>query len=373
MALVFWGAFAFIVYVYAGYPALVWVCARFRRPQQLPPAPDQWPGVSVIVPFCNEPERVASKLETLRQQSYSGPLQIIFVADGAGDATAETVVGLQSKDVTTVVLPQRSGKPSALNAGVEQAQHPLIFFTDARQQLEPDVIEVLVRRCADQDVAAVSGELVLLGSDNQARIGLYWRYEKFIRKAESRLSSVPGVTGAVYMIKRQHVRPLPVDTLLDDFDMPLAGLRQGKRIMFESGAVAYDMVAQDVQREKIRKVRTLTGNFQSFFRHPWLFSPFSNPIWWQFMSHKVARLLVPYALLMVLVLPMFIGGAWMFGFVSLQLAFYFLALGKHQNWYGCRGSIAAFSLLFTELNVAAVLAAWSYFRAPLDARWERTA
>jgi len=373
MIILFWSAAFFVGYTYVGYPLLVWLASRLRPEQALPSHPADWPGVSVIVPFCREAQRVQDKLATLKAQDYPGAVQIIFVSDGEEDDTAQAVRALAGQGVTAVVLPRRGGKPGALNAGIARAQHDLLLFTDARQALDPGALTALVLRACDEQVAAVSGELMLRDDNDNERIGIYWRYEKLIRKAESRLLSVPGVTGALYLIKRRYVSPLPEDTLLDDFDMPLSALRAGKRVVFEPSARAYDDVAQDIAREKVRKVRTLTGNFQSFFRHRWLFSPRANPIWWQFLSHKVARLLVPYALLVLLAAPLLSGDALLMGLWCVQIAFYTLALGKCLGWRGCQGSVAAFSLLFVEMNAAAVVAAWSYVTGPLDARWERTA
>lgn len=372
MTVLFWLALLFVAYTYVGYPLLVWLLSRLRAP--LPAiTPQQWPAVSIVVPFCNEPARVTAKLATLRAQDYPGPVQVIFVSDGEEDDTASEVRACASQGVTPVVLAQRAGKPSALNAAMPLLKHEMVLFSDARQQLAPDALRRLVMRMQLSDVAAVSGELVLLDDQDRARIGLYWRYEKWIRQAESRLASVPGVTGALYLIRRQYVRPLPADTLLDDFDMPLLALREGKRVLFEAGAQVIDRVAENVAREKARKVRTLTGNFQSFLRHPWLFSPRANPIWWQFMSHKVARLLVPYALLVLLVLPVLIGTPFYLVVFLAQLVFYFLAFGNARRWPLCGNPLAALARLFTELNLAALQAAWQYWRGAIDARWERTA
>lgn len=372
MIVLFWLALLFVAYTYVGYPLLVWCLSRLR--ETLPArSPQAWPGVSVVVPFCNEPARVTEKLATLRAQDYPGVMQIIFVSDGEEDGTAEAVRACAARDVTSLVLPRRAGKPSALNAALPLIRHDLVLFSDARQQLATDALRLLVTRIQHPDVAAVSGELVLLDDQDRARIGLYWRYEKWIRQSESRLASVPGVTGALYLIHRRYIRPLPADTLLDDFDMPLPALREGKRVLFEAGAQVIDRVAEDMAREKTRKVRTLTGNFQSFRRHPWLFSPRANPIWWQFMSHKVARLLVPYALLLLLVLPLLVATPFYLAVFAAEVAFYSLAFGNAHHWPLCGNPLAALARLFTELNLAALQAAWQYWRGSVDARWERTA
>jgi hypothetical protein len=52
--------------------------------------------------------------------------------------------------------------------------------------------------------------------------------------------------------------------------------------------------------ESRRKTRTLAGNYQILAQEPRLLLPFVNPVWLQYMSHKVGRLVVPWALLGVL-------------------------------------------------------------------------
>lgn len=372
MTAIFWLALALVIYTYAGYPLLVILLSRLKREAVLPEL-DTWPPISIIVPFCNEANRVAEKLATLKALDYRGDIQIIFVSDGEEDDTANRVRDCAVAGVDTIILPERSGKPTALNVAVAVARHEFVLFTDARQSLGSEAVTRLVMRMQEPNVAAVSGELVFLDKDDNARIGLYWRYEKLIRQAESRVLSVPGVTGALYIIRKQFIRPLQADALLDDFEMPLAALRAKQRVVFESGALVFDQVSEDIEKEKARKVRTLTGNFQAFFRHGWLFLPWENPIWWQFISHKVCRLCVPYWLLLLLALPLFLDGFFYPLFFIAELGFYFLAVGNARGWPLCKGGLGAIALLFCELNLAAVQAAWRYISQPVDSRWERTA
>ncbi len=76
-----------------------------------------------------------------------------------------------------------------------------------------------------------------------------------------------------------------------------------------------------------RKTRTLAGNYQILRLEPRLLIPFVNPVWLQFVSHKLGRLLVPYALCAIFVSSAMLAGQHVFyavAFVS-QLAFYGLA------------------------------------------------
>lgn len=368
MVTLFWTAFLLVVTTYVGYPMLMALLAQ-RRPLMQPDPPTEWPAVSVIVPFCNEPERVAAKLATLKGMNYPGVLQIIFVADGEGE-TADAVRSLD--EVEKVVLTRRQGKPAALNAGLREARHDLVMFTDARQEIASDALRLLVARIQDPGIGAVSGELVQRDENDREQVGLYWKYELFIRKVESRYDSVPGVSGALYLMRRELCRPLPEDTLLDDVVMPLNALRGGRRIVLEIGARVYDRVAANTQQERRRKLRTLTGNFQLFRRDPWLLLPWKNKAWMQFAFHKAARLLVPYALMVLFVVPLLQHGVIWRLFWTAQAVFYLMAFGSGRNWPLCDNRLAATARLFTELNLTAALAAWKYMSAPVDPRWEKT-
>lgn len=379
MAVLFWLALLLVIYTYIGYPLVIVLLSR-TRPLVDPVEPHDWPAVTIVVPFCNERHRVQPKLATLQALDYAGELQIIFVSDGKEDDTAEAVRRCASDGVEVVVLPARSGKPVALNAAIAVARHDLVLFTDARQMIDQGALRSLVTSMhgpeegGRQEVGAVSGELVFVDKNkDEANVGLYWRYEKIIRQAESRYASVPGVTGAMYLIKKKYVRPLAEDALLDDFEMPLSVLRSGERVILDNSARVFDSPSEDVQKEKARKIRTLAGNFQAFSRNRWLFLPSSNPIWWQFISHKVLRLIVPYCLIALLIAPLFNFHGLYVAFWMAQAAFYLLAVGNLRGWVGCGKGLAAVARLFVELNLAAVIGAYRFLFGNVDARWERTA
>ena len=200
-----------------------------------------------------------------------------------------------------VELPARRGKAAALNAGVAVATGEVLLLTDTRQRLEPEVARMLVRNLADPSVGAVSGELVLYASEAGSTpirdVGLYWRYEKMIRKAESQFGSSIGYTGAIAAVRRRLFPALPEDTLVDDLVVPLTIVSRGSRVVFEPAAQASDAIAADRRAEFRRKVRTLAGVLQTFLHMRRFAGPLPGLVWWQFVSHKLLRLAVPFALL----------------------------------------------------------------------------
>ena len=286
-------------YTYVGYPILIAFWARLRpRPVARGTAK---PSVAVIVVAYNEEARIKNKIETCLAQDYpADSMRIVIATDGSTDATGTIVRSYANRRVRWLGFPARRGKAQCLNDAAATCDEEILVFTDARQALNPTAVSSLVENFTDPEVGAVSGELVFVRDDmTQFAEGVdaYWRYEKFIRQQEARVHSAPGVTGALYAIRRRCFRAIPQETILDDVAIPMQAIRAGYRVIFESRAHAFDRASQAPAQEKVRKVRTLAGNYQLLALMPWVISPFANPIFVQFVSHKVLRLLAPFAML----------------------------------------------------------------------------
>jgi len=328
MMVAFWLAAAAVAYVYIGYPMLLYVWARRRpRPVLAGTSPSgSLPGVSIVIAARNEASRLSARIDNLLTLDYPAARQIIVVSDGSSDDTL-AVLARYHGQVEAVDVPP-GGKALALNAGVAKARHDIVVFADARQVFAANALRELVAPFADPAVGGVTGELLLdaesalfgnrrLAADRRRAgrgtidrrrrtestigdgVGVYWRYEKQLRRFESAIASTLGATGAIYAIRRSLWTPLPADTLLDDVLTPMRVVLAGFRVVFNDRARAYDRAADDSAAESRRKVRTLAGNFQILALEPRLLMPKANPVWLQYMSHKVGRLFVPYALLVL--------------------------------------------------------------------------
>lgn len=316
-----------IVYVYVGYPLLLLAWRRVaRRPVR---KHYQEPTVSLVIAMHNESMHVERKMRNVGELDYpADKLQVIVALDGPTDGTDALVRDYAAPGVEVVHSVARQGKAAALNSAVARAHGEVVLFADARQQFERNAVRELAANFADDSVGAVSGELILF--DGQAReasdgVGAYWRYEKQLRALESDIHSVVGATGAIYAIRRDLFRPLPPETILDDMAIPMRIVLEGKRVIFDPAARAYDEVSETPELEYRRKTRTLSGNYQLFARMPELLAPWRNPVCLQVVSHKLGRLLVPYCLAVLLVSNLFLlNGVYLVVFAS-QVVFYTLA------------------------------------------------
>ena len=356
MTLLFWAAAFVVGYVYVGYPALLALWSRLAgRPPRAGgvDAPRSWPSISIIIAARNEAGRLPARLANLLELPYPGPREIIVVSDGSTDGTRDALSGFT--DVRLIELPP-GGKPAALNAGVAAAAGDVLVFADARQRFSADALRALVRNFDDPVVGGVTGELIL---DSESRpgaaagepsastigegVGLYWKYEKWMRQRESVIWSTLGATGAIYALRRRLWQPLPPETLLDDVLAPMRAVLGGHRIVFEDGAQAFDRTSPDAAAEARRKTRTLAGNYQILFQEPRLLLPIANPVWLQYLSHKVGRLVVPWALMVLVVASAVLAlTSWFYALVfAAQVAFYGLAALGARLERGSRQKSAA--------------------------------
>lgn len=360
-----------LFYTYFGYPVLLALLARLW-PWRPAPDPTWEPTVSICVAAYNCEAYMDAKLRSLVALDYpTDKMEILVYSDASSDGTDAIVSRWAHKDSRVRLMrgDVRMGKPTGLNRMRERATGEVIVITDARQAIDREALRALLRLLSAPQVGCVTGNLVLAGA---AGSGMYWRYENWIRKQESRFGSVTGMTGPLSALRRRDLGPLPADLILDDVWIPMQ-LRLGRaRVLLAEDAIARDKAFSD-EREFGRKVRTLAGNYQIFRWMPRLLVPFVNPSWFETISHKVARLLCPWALLGLLV-ACAIGSiaiptspmeqSMLRGLLLAQIAFYAFALLSRRA--SKAGSLAR---TFVVLNAAAMVGLWRFTTGSQRVTW----
>ena len=354
-----WAALAVIVYAYVGYPLLLMFWSRIRHRE--PMRSSICPSVSIIIAARNESGRLAARIENCFQSQYPAEcLEVIVVSDGSTDGTEEIVRRLDSARIRMAVLERQMGKAAALNAGIALATGEILVFADARQRFAPDALMRLVSHFADSTVGAVTGELILEdnGQGNTEGIGLYWKLEKAIRSMESSIDSVVGVTGAIYAMRARLFKPLRPGTILDDVVIPMGIVMDGFRVVLDRQAIAFDQLTSDYRHEFHRKVRTLAGNFQALAWNPVWLHPVKNRLFVQVMSHKVSRLVAPFALVVLFLLNLAVLRAgYVYLFVAQVLGYLLAIIGWGLAVVGVRERITGTAFSFCLLNYAAIVGA----------------
>jgi biofilm PGA synthesis N-glycosyltransferase PgaC len=350
---IFWISICVPMYAYIGYPlVLTSLALAIRRPIKKQPIT---PMVSLLVPAYNEANVIAHKIRNLMMLDYpSDRIEIVIASDGSSDQTVEIARSLAGGTrIRILAFPKNRGKLATQNASIAELRGELIVLSDASAMLQPDSIRRLAENFADPRVGAASG-LYRIVKANQANIGaseaIYWRYETFLKMQESQLASTLGAHGALYAIRKELYPYPPQGTINDDYVIPLSVLRKGFRSVYEPSAVAYEE-AQEMTGFG-RRVRIMVGNIQQLREIRGLLYPFRPVELFFFLSHKLCRLLVPFAMLVTLVTnALLLDSPLCAAIFCAQLIFYFL-VACGATWQ-LRPKLLMLPYYFSMINLAA--------------------
>ncbi len=298
-SLLFLGCLAAVVYVFAGYPLMVFILASIRRKDVR--KREYYPSVSVVIAAYNEEACIERTIMNKLGLDYpTEKLEIVVVSDGSTDGTDDIVRRYAGERVLFLVQEKRSGKTAAINRAVAQAKGDIIIFSDANSLYAPDAVRKLVRNFYDESVGYVTGRLMYMNAGGEAMgkaCSAYMRYEHFLWMNETRIGSIVGADGGIDAVRKSLFRPMRPDQL-PDFVLPLLVVRQGRRVVYEPEAVLMEPALESGRDEYSMRVRVslralwaiLDMKHLLIFRKTGLFA-------WQLWSHKVLRYLGPVFLM----------------------------------------------------------------------------
>ena len=372
----FFACFLAVVYTYAGYPLLLALVAGLvprREPDEL-----FRPRLTLIIPAHDEELWIRQKLENALCLDYPRDLlQIIVASDGSTDRTVEIAREFEARGVEVAAFAERHGKQDMLNSLAPRVNGEVLVMTDTHVLLQPDSVGLLVRHFAGPRVACVTGRRLCIeqkGVPQGAGESMYWRYESWIKRNESRLHSCMGANGQLYAVRRA-VFPY-VEKVGEDFYIPMKIIADtGLRVIYEPRAVCLTPAAADMTIEFERKTRAHVSFLLTLPLLAGLLLPWKSRVWWQYVSHHVMRLFVPAALAGMLASCIYLArGDRFFGLVLVtQLVFYLLsAVGFLLARRDVRWKIFYLPFYFTFANLAVMRALLRWPRRKYDYAWKRT-
>ena len=245
----FWLCVALVAYAYVGYPALLWFLSRLFGHAPSPPEvnEDQLPSATLVLAAFNEEAVIAECIHNALEMEYPRErLEILIGSDGSTDGTADVVQLYARRGVRLLDFPENRGKASVLNDVVKNATGEILLMSDANTDVHRVAAVNLVRWFADPQVGVVVGRLVLIDSGTGQNVdGIYWRYENFLKQRENLLGALLGANGAIYAMRKDLFIPIPEDTVIDDFVIPLmTKLRTNCKIVYDLNAIAREETHQ---------------------------------------------------------------------------------------------------------------------------------
>ncbi len=378
--LLFWLLGLAAIYSYFLYPLVLKLAAAFtgvKEPITNVVSDDHPLTMSLIVTAYNEERRIREKIEnTLAIKFEASRLELIVASDCSEDATDAIVAEYAERGVRLVRAAERLGKENAQFAAIQIAKGDVLVFSDVATQIPEDSLLKLERYFSDPSIGAVSSEDRFISKDGAiAGEGAYVKYEMWLRKQESQLAGLVGLSGSFFAARKEICQEWDIHSP-SDFNTALNTAKAGLRAVSAPDVLGYYQDLADSSKEYQRKIRTVIRGMTGLSRHKEVlnfnrFGLFSL----QVISHKLMRWLAPWFFIGFFIVSAIIADhSWFYSLVFLgQLVFYAAALVA-QFLPNLR-SVGAIKLIyfFVQVNVALLDAAIKFLAGQRMTTWKPSA
>jgi hypothetical protein len=218
-------------------------------------------------------------------------------------------------------------------------------------------------RFVSADDGAIAGE------------GAYVRYEMWLRRMESRLAGLVGLSGSFFAARKEVCEQWDIHSP-SDFNTALNCARLGYRAVTAPDVLGFYKDLKDPAKEYQRKVRTVLRGITATALHTDVlsvrrFGLFAFQVW----SHKMMRWGVPWFLLVLLLVNcMLVGEGWFYVLSLLgQLAFYATAIAAHYRDDIKEHPVARIVYFFVQVNVAIADACCRFLAGKRMTTWQPSA
>ena len=113
------------------------------------------PSVSVVVPVFNRREKLIRSVQSIVEQKFDKPFEIVIVDDGSTDGSTHSIQDLA--DNIRVVRQENQGAAVARHEGIKAARSNIVVFQDSDDDAPPDKLEILTEALTKSGCIAAFG------------------------------------------------------------------------------------------------------------------------------------------------------------------------------------------------------------------------
>ncbi|WGO98397.1 glycosyltransferase family 2 protein [Saccharophagus degradans] len=377
LVLLFWFLVFLSVYSYFIYPLILKLLSRARSQSDGQAQDVDQLFLSLVITAYNEKDRIRRKLENALTLDFDKDrFEIVIASDSSDDGTDDIVREYADRGVRLVRAEERLGKENAQLTAIKAVKGDIIVFSDVATEMEPDALQKLVKYFADASVGAVSSEDRFISQDGSvAGEGAYVKYEMWLRKQESNLAGLVGLSGSFFAARKEVCEEWDIHSP-SDFNTALNSARLGLRAVTAPDVLGFYQDLKDPSKEYMRKIRTVIRGMTALARHPDVLNPSEFGVYaLQVFSHKLMRWLVPWFLLALFVVSAMVSSEGFIYSLALlgQLAFYGVALAAHYNEKVRSYGPIKIIYFFTQVNVALFDAACRFLAGTRMTTWKPSA
>ncbi len=363
------------------YPVVIWFVSLFFTNKNK--IHNFAPRVSILIAAFNEEKVIAERLKNIDDLDYDHSLiEVIVGSDKSSDQT-NAILTEKVKEypwLTIQLFNERRGKATILNDLIKFAKYDIVVFTDANTVFKKDALKNLVVNFNDEKIGGVCGKLILtddeLDKNESVEEKKYWVYETFIKESESKTGLLFAANGGIFAIRKNLFVEIPIKkAVTDDLFISLSVITKGYNFIYAQDSVAIESVGKDVATEFKRKIRFSATNFQTMVLCINGLLKRGLLISYAFFSHKISRWFLPFNLILLYIINLFL-----FDYNSLinisllmQSMFYILALlGSLLSKLKIRFFLFSLPYFFIMANIAIVLGFIKFINKRHTVIWEST-
>jgi len=379
ITLVFWLLLVCSLYSYFLYPLfLVILTSKAAKiPVSQVVSGDKRLSYSLIVTVFNEEHRIEQKLNNLLALEFPPDrFELIIASDCSDDKTDAIVARFAARGVRLVRAADRLGKENAQLTAIQAAKGDILVFSDVATVMEPDSIEKLDIHFQNAAIGAVSSEDRFISKDGSvAGEGAYVKYEMWLRQQESRLGGLIGLSGSFFAARKEVCTEWDIHSP-SDFNTALNCARVGLQSISAPDVLGFYEDLKDPSKEYARKVRTVLRGMTGLSRHLDVLNMRKFGLYaFQVISHKLMRWAVPWFLMALLLVSVFVAThGWFYQLALLgQILFYSAALFAHLNERVRNFGPIKLIYFFVQVNIALMDSAIKFFSGTRMTTWKPSA
>ncbi|MBS2100782.1 glycosyltransferase [Carboxylicivirga linearis] len=284
----FWILITSLLISYIGYPFAISLIKKKKRGLKCIIQDDI--KVHLIITCYNEEAVIEDKIRNSFKIDFPRECYVYVIIDKSEDRTSEIAHQLTNEYPNLIILDKgyRSGKNDSINYFYEEIKpfdEDILFFTDANTFYEEDSFMKLFERIKEGAVV-VGGSMKYIDQyTNSAKSeGLYWKYEEWIRRNESRFGRTIAMNGGNMAMVAKYFKKLPC-YVPNDFYIPIS-LVSNNKTLFASNSVGIEKAIQDEKEELKRKNRMANRQMNAILL-AWKNFSFVTKV--QLLFHKIIR------------------------------------------------------------------------------------
>lgn len=330
-------------------------------------------SLSILIAAYNEEDYIEGCVQSILDSNLGGiDIEILVGSDGSTDATVKVLKKIEDQRLKTFKF-ERQGKNETINKLVDKAKFDTILFLDADFRLKPDNIRKVINKYNQLDVGVIICPIEVLSDDDKKakNESIYQKYESFIRKRESKISSCVNTLGS-YIISKELFSKIPSDKYCDDFYSILNSISKGQRVIFDDTNALYEARTSNFFEEFGRRKRLVGGGLATITHFKKLLLPTSGLIAFFLWSHKILRWYSSYFFFLSYILSIILVHTYLGLFTSYIISILLIlsAMGYlfEKNEYH---NPIKLPLFFVSMNIGFIKGISQYRKGKQNAIWSR--